>query len=649
MVGLSLVILNKDERCVLRQLGDSGDVQLLRTQPGNETAPLPPRDRGVELARCAGVLSRVEELRGSLKIPSPAQFGCAPIGMTLEQAEQTLSSIEQLARDILGRRELLAKRIAQLTAEWEKVSPYRELDLPLEPRDSHAFLHFVTGTLPPGNFERLRSEVGEEVLLLPVPQRRNVWPLAAMTTRQGRLALEGALQRAGFCFETLPDIEGATTASFCESAGRQQKELCLAMEQIEAELHLLAGTWSRQLEEIEAAANLERKLLEAERNFPRTEASVLVTGWVPSSNVAALEGRVRSAAGNRCVIEKISPDCFSGQQAPTLLRHSRWLRPFELLVANYGIPKYDELEPTLFVAISYVLMFGMMFGDAGHGAVLATCGLVAFLTGRSARLREGSLLLVFAGLSSMVFGLVYGSCFGLHQFKKYSLWHDPLEGNPMALMYAAIGIGIAMISLGLLLNIINRFRQRDVIGGLLDKFGLAGVVFYWGALLLLAEFPAIESRGLARPAIILFLLAPLAAWVLREPLEYVARRRVSDSSSPKGGFFEAIAESLVGAFEGVLSYLANTISFVRLAAYAMSHAALLVATFMIAEQLKHLPAGGGLLSVLMIILGNLVAILLEGLVASVQALRLEYYEFFGKFFSGEGRPFEPFCLQAART
>ncbi len=106
----------------------------------------------------------------------------------------------------------------------------------------------------------------------------------------------------------------------------------------------------------------------------------------------------------------------------------------------------------------------------------------------------------------------------------------------------------------------------------------------------------------------------------------------------------AITESLVSAFEGVLLYFANTVSFVRLAAYAMSHAALLMATFMLAAEVGRLPTGGPVLSVLVVVLGNLVAIFLEGIVASVQALRLEYYEFFGKFFSGEGKPYKPFCL-----
>ncbi len=214
----------------------------------------------------------------------------------------------------------------------------------------------------------------------------------------------------------------------------------------------------------------------------------------------------------------------------------------------------------------------------------------------------------------------------------------------MRLMFFAIGFGIVMISLGLILNIINRFRRGDILGGFLDKFGMAGVVFYWGALVLVVNREFFASRGFLGLSIALFLALPMIAWVVKEPLEHVLAHRSQASKEGSDGIGGALIESLVGAFEGVLGYLANTISFVRLAAYAMSHTALLVAAFMLAAQVRSFPLGGSLWSIVVVILGNAIAIVLEGIIASVQALRLEYYEFFGKFFSGNGRPFEPFSL-----
>ena len=113
---------------------------------------------------------------------------------------------------------------------------------------------------------------------------------------------------------------------------------------------------------------------------------------------------------------------------------------------------------------------------------------------------------------------------------------------------------------------------------------------------------------------------------------------------PRPDVISEFFESIIGAFEGALMYLANTTSFVRLAAYAMSHAALLMAVFTVADTVKHSGPMGGAWGVVVVILGNAVAIILEGTIAAVQALRLEYYEFFGKFFSGTGQPFTPFRL-----
>lgn len=646
MMRLSVVILEQDQRTVLRDLGQLGAVQLVRTRASPDTAPLAPYDRNEELARCDRLLVRVAALRQLLEILPGLEKNAKLEVMTFEEAEQAMQLMEARAGDLLQHRERLLQRWGELTAVWEKVSRYRGSEIPLDQFDQYSFLHFVTGSLPAENLEKLQKSVGENVALLPLSEQEGRQPLIAMTTRQGRLALESALQQANFHREMLPAVEGATVDTISAESEREREQVSAALEPVNAGLQTFAAQYARPLAEIERLATIERRLLEAGQNFPRTEAAVLLTGWAPTYAAPMLDQRLRRITHGRCAIETTAPETLPEEQIPILLRHPRLLRPFEMLVTAYGLPRYRELEPTLFVALSYVLMFGMMFGDVGHGGLLAMGGLIALLTGRTTKLRDAGLLLLFGGLSSMAFGFVYGSCFGLAQFKPCALWHDPLEGDPMRLMYGAIGIGIVMISLGLILNIINRFRRGDVLGGFLDKFGVLGAVFYWGALALVTKYAAIQSRGLVKLAVILFLVLPMAGWALKEPIKYFVSRRGGHPVEPGGGLFAAITESLVGAFEGVLSYLANTISFVRLAAYAMSHAALLVAAFMMAAEVKHLSFGGTALSVLVIILGNLVAIVLEGIIASVQALRLEYYEFFGKFFSGGGQAFTPFRLGA---
>jgi V/A-type H+-transporting ATPase subunit I len=692
MMRLQAVVLAQDERAVLKGLGRLGAVHLTRAQSGPETAPLAPADHTGELARYDRIRARVQEFRQSLEIPplskeqqlsfsshsareeetgghpsvdneypalrlaggallqkgtalSRGQVQTPEIAtITLDQAEESLRSLEQQSKELLEHRQRLIHRQKELAGICEQVSCYRGLDIPLDGLDQYSFLHFITGSLPAQNFESLAKEIGDNVALLPLTQQKGQLSIFSITTPQGRPALERALQQAGFQREVLPVVENTTVDRLSEDGEKEQEQLAAELEQLKGRITRIAAEFALPMAEIEGFANMETQLLDASQKFPRTEATVLIAGWIPASDVSTMEKHIGEITGGRYVLQTTPPDVSTEEQIPVLLRHPRLLRPFGMLVETYGLPNYREFEPTLFVALSYIVMFGMMFGDAGHGAVLAVCGLIALLACRSRKARDMGVLLLFGGFSSIIFGVVYGSYFGIEVFKKYALWHDPLEGDPMQLMYGAIGIGIAMISLGLILNVINRFRRGDVIGGILDKFGLIGLLFYWGTLILLINKSAIQSRGLMIISIILFLIVPIVGWSLKEPLEHLLSHKAGEHDGANGGLAEALIESCVGAFEAILSYLANTISFVRLAAYAMSHAALLFAAFMLAEEVRHFPFGGSYWSLLIIILGNIIAIVLEGVIASVQALRLEYYEFFGKFFSGSGQPFKPFRL-----
>jgi V/A-type H+-transporting ATPase subunit I len=492
-------------------------------------------------------------------------------------------------------------------------------------------------------------QLGDNVALVTMAQQKGRYPVIAMTTRRDAGTLEQALREADFQHEVLPTAEGETAETLCAEKEREQHRLEEQLERLNRQVRALADEFAPSLVAMDTMVEVELGLLRAQQGLSRTEATAVVAGWVPAAEAPGLNERLKEITNGRCAVEITRPANPMKEEVPTLLKHSGLLRPFGMLMSSYGVPNYREMEPTLFVAVSYVLMFGIMFGDAGHGAILAALGVAALFKGRNEKARNVGILLCSCGLFSMLFGIIYGSCFGLEQFKRCALWHDPLEGDPMGLMYGAIVVGIVMISLGLVLNVINRFRRGDVIGGLLDKFGLAGILFYWGMLALLAGREAIAAKGLMGPAMVLFLVVPGLCWVSKEPLEYFRKRSSAAAGGHEATLTIAITESLVGAFEAVLSYLANTISFVRLGAYAMSHAALLVAAYMLAEQVRHLAFGGTLWSVIVIVLGNLVAIVLEGIIASVQALRLEYYEFFGKFFSGDGQAFEPFRLAGSTT
>lgn len=644
MMQLQMLVLARDERSVLEGLGDSGAIQLMIAHQVPDTTSLDTPDYSREIASYDRMRTSVQGLRQLLEIPPTMRESKQKEEFTSSQINEMLQSLERQSQELVEHRQRIVQRQKELASIRERISCFRGFEIPLEGFDQFSFFHFVAGRMPAQNFETLANEVGEASALLPVAEEKGQKIFCALTTVQDWPILEKKFLEAGFQSETLPVVEGATVDRLSEEIENEHRQLETELERVNKTLRALTTDPPLPLAEIEGFIDTECRLADARQKLPRTEATVLITGWVPAADMAALEHRIKEITGGRYSFQATHPDRSRTEDIPVLIRHSRLLRPFEMLVSAYGFPSYQELEPTLFVALSYIVMFGMMFGDAGHGMVLIACGMAAMLFGGSRKVRDIGVLLLFGGLSSTIFGVAYGSYFGIEHFKKYALWHDPLEGDPMQLMYGAIAIGVVMISLGIILNVINHLRRGDVIGGILDKFGLIGLLFYWGTLVLLLYGSAIRSWGLMTVSVLVFLVLPLVGWSLKEPIEHFVRYRGKNKDEASGGIAGAVMESCVGAFEAILSYLANTISFVRLAAYSMSHAALLVAAFMLAATVKEFSFGGNVWSLLIIILGNLIAIVLEGIIASVQALRLEYYEFFGKFFSGSGKPFEPFRL-----
>ncbi|MHB8108889.1 MAG: V-type ATP synthase subunit I [Syntrophorhabdaceae bacterium] len=645
MMRLHAIVLNKDERAVLESLGKLGAIQLTHTQYGDE---LGTKDRTAELSRYDRLSARIEEIGRLLEV----SFSSAPEvsraeTLHIDRIEDRLRTMEAEVGEVMDLRRAYRQKQRELAVVCEQAEDYRNTDLPLDGPDNFSFLHFVTGSIPEQNLAALQKELGKNISLVTMIPKKGRQSLIAMTTREASRALGEVLQKAGFQREVLPVARGATVDSLCAEKDSEQKRLDEELSRLNVRIRGLTEEFSSELIQMSSLIDSELGMARAQEVLGRTDATSVIAGWVPAARSQEIIEGLNEVTGKRCSIEMTAPGSPTDGDVPTLLVHNRFLRPFGMLMSSYGVPNYRELEPTLFVAISYILMFGFMFGDAGQGAILAGLGVFALLKGKTEDLRDVGVLLCSCGCSSIIFGIIYGSVFGLEFFKHYALWHDPLEGDPMGLMYSAIIVGIVMISLGLILNVINRFKRKDFIGGFLDKFGLAGVVFYWGVLAIIIFKGFFDKAGLMGPAMIVFIALPALCWITKEPIEYFVHRarqkRAGKAGGHTGGLSEAIMESCVGAFEAFLSYLANTISFVRLGAYAMSHAALLVAAFMLAEQVKHL-TGGSVWNVIVIILGNLVAIVLEGIIASVQALRLEYYEFFGKFYSGNGQAFEPFRL-----
>ena len=344
---------------------------------------------------------------------------------------------------------------------------------------------------------------------------------------------------------------------------------------------------------------------------------VAVSGWVPDSGLRPLQQCLQGQLCGRFVLSARAPRDDEHMGVPSLVSHRRWLRPFAALVLNYGVPRYDEIDPTIPFAVSFVLMFGMMFGDLGQGAVIALAGVLF-----SRRLGDYGPLVVAVGASSSFFGLLYGSVFGYEGLIP-AVWVSPLS-DPMLMLRVALGWGIGFIVLATLLTIYNRLIEGRLRDALLDSHGVAGLVAYLGLLAGAWRLLTAGQLGAAIPGVV---CAGLGAIFVD-----------SWEKSAGSAFAERVLISLVEAYEAIMAYLSNTLSFLRLAAFSLNHVALSIAIFALGNMLH---AAGYWVTVL---LGNIFILVLEGGIVAIQAIRLEYYEGFSRFFSGDGRPFRPLAL-----
>ena len=342
--------------------------------------------------------------------------------------------------------------------------------------------------------------------------------------------------------------------------------------------------------------------------LPMTEHFAWVTGWTSDPDGTRIATAL-DARGLDHLLRFAEPP--TEDDAPVILRNPKWARPFEMFPHLLGMPGAGETDPTTLLAFLAPLMFGFMFGDVGQGAVLVAAGLLL-------RRRLPALaLLVPGGLAAAVFGVLFGSVFASEQIVP-ALWLHPLS-EPITILGVTLGFGAAVVLLGLLLDACQHHWC-----GLASRWWLtrAGLVVAF-----LAMLAAIEWM----PALWVAFVG--VAW-------FVAGETLTATSHRAAHFGAACGE----AAESLLQMLVNTVSFVRVGAFALAHAGLSAAIVGVAAAVEE-PA----LRWLVMLLGNALIITLEGLVVGIQTTRLVLFEFFIRFLRAQGRPFRPLAAPLLTT
>ena len=389
-----------------------------------------------------------------------------------------------------------------------------------------------------------------------------------------------------------------------------------------------------------AAARLERY----DKNFNvrkmaastthKSSTFYILCGWMTKNQAAAFREEIKNDPDVFLIVEEDHGNVIS--KPPTKLKNPGIFRPFELFIRMYGLPSYEELDPTTLIGITYSFLFGFMFGDAGQGLCLLAGGFLLY------RLKKMSLAAIISccGFFSTIFGLLFGSVFGFEDVIT-PLWLRPADamttlpfiGKLNTVFVVSISIGMGIILLTMVLNIINSLREKDAEKLWFDTNGVAGLVFYGSLVLAVVLF--MTGHVLPGSAVLAVMFGvPLLLMFFKEPLTAFLEKKARTAAP--GGKAMFVIQGFFELFEVLLSYFSNTLSFVRVGAFAVSHAAMMEVVLMLAG------AEAGSPNWLVVVLGNLFVCGLEGLVVGIQVLRLEYYELFSRFYRGSGREFKPY-------
>ncbi len=377
---------------------------------------------------------------------------------------------------------------------------------------------------------------------------------------------------------------------------------------------------------------MEKKIVELSEKIPMTEHFFYCSAWIPESLIEKNTQMINNEERN--LIIEVDHAKANNIEVPTKLKNNWITKPFETLVYMYGIPNYDEVDPTAFFSVVYMMLFGAMFGDLGQGFVFFLAGF--FIKEKKKTFGE---ILTRVGLASMIFGFFYDSFFGYeHLISKVvplNIYIRPIENiNTMLTVAVALGIVLLYISFGY--SIYNKLKISDLEEGVLGRNGVVGLILYT-SILLIIENKFIGLVNINISILITLVVLSIILMLFKEPIINKINKEDSLYTESAGEYYVESGFELIETF---LSMLSNTLSFIRVGAFALNHVGLFIAFHTMADLI-----GSTFGNISMFILGNALIIFLEGLVVFIQGLRLMYYEIFSKYYIGNGKGFKPSGLE----
>lgn len=393
-----------------------------------------------------------------------------------------------------------------------------------------------------------------------------------------------------------------------------------------------------QIDDIYAFCNEENSVHELYPYITEINEKYLLSGFVKEDEVDHYKAIFKDLPST---IEVKDPSEVPELECPTLLKNNWFAKPFEMFLGMYGVPKYTDFDPTGFMAFTYCLLFGIMFGDLGQGLVLFILGLVFE--------KKGQIFGIInrCGITSMIFGFLFGSVFGyeellnpIHQSLfgvREKLFDVMAQSSTMLLLIGAVAIGAVLILTTQCMNIVNRFKHHQLGDAIFSQNGIAGLVFYGGIVFAIVATMLLGWNVLNPVYLGIFIVLPVISFVMKEPLSNAVEHKTVKPEEGWGGY---IAQSIFELIDVLLTFVTNSMSYLRVGGFVLSHAGMMLVVMTLVEMT-------GKAGVAVLIFGNIFVMVLEGLIVGIQTLRLEYYEMFSRYYDAGGVQFNALSAKVA--
>ena len=572
------------------------------------------------------------------------------------------------AADVIAAYTQLKNRIAEASDEALKVSDaYKEamafsnLKVSYSELEHLSFLSLRIGRIPENQYEDLKDRLEGSAVVIKLGNDAS--HVLVASSKKGRFALDAELKSHNFVELEVPSDFKGVPESALKGLEEQKAESEKRLNELNEEKANFAETHKSQLEHLLGCFTIAVQIEAITSRLESTELVYRITGWIPATETENYMKGLDELTEGRIAIRVYEPfevpSVMSGkEQVPVKLQHGKFVKSFERMIFSYGSPIYGAIDPTPFVAVFFTILFGIMFGDFGQGLFFVLFGILMGLNViKVGGWNKFAPIFMAIGISSSIMGLLTGEFFGTETvLEPFAEWVTGFFGKPHApilhlmpsadpksiyVMFGvfgvAVAIGFVINTCGLLLNIINNLIRRNYAEALFGKNGIAGAVFFWYVIALVLRIVLAKHSVALYDIIIIAVSLFFAAFA--EPFE-----RALEGEKPlfENGFGTYIISSLVEIIEVISGYLSNTISFVRVGAFALSHAVLNFTILTLTNMVGGPGSAGG---IIVLIAGNALIIVLEGMIVAIQVIRLQYYEFFSKFFHETGKEFKPFRFE----